>query len=206
MNLKSKCMWGLTTSCLIFGIVIFNCQHLSVAGRGYNNAACCLCLSGETTSKGSALRVLQQAQSGPSHPRACCSASDLTGYFPLRSSLWRKAWLFSEPCVLIWTSSMYWKTKDMFLDKGRGKAKWFSKFLIWSPVPVPSANIVVLVCPRTHRCFVCVGDNLCTLLTATLQHAGCLGAISSYLHIAGKLVLQVWPWDQIGTLEVLKLV
>lgn len=38
-NLKRKCMWDLTTSCLILGIVIFNCQHLSMTGTGNNQAA-----------------------------------------------------------------------------------------------------------------------------------------------------------------------
>lgn len=80
---------------------------------------CSLCLCGEKTSRGSALR----AQSSPSQPSACCSASDL------RELLCAESLGSSECCVLFWTSSMCSKTKEMLLDKGVRKAKWFSKFI-----------------------------------------------------------------------------
>lgn len=127
-NLKRKCIWDLTTS-------YFWDSHFQFPALEYSWArvqACSLCLSGEKARRGSARR----AQSSPSSPSACCSASDL------RDLLCAKPWLFNSG-VCSRTSSTCWKTKEMVPDKGMRKARWFSQFLIWSPMPAPSALCTV---------------------------------------------------------------
>lgn len=81
-NLKRKCIWYLMTS-------YFWDSHFQFPALEYSWArvqACSLCLSGEKARRGSARR----AQSSPSSPSACCSASDL------RDLLCAKPWLFNS--------------------------------------------------------------------------------------------------------------
>lgn len=157
-NLKRKCIWDLMTSCLIFGIVIFNCQHLSTAGIGYKHAASAYQERGLPEAQHWGLRA------APAHPGLAALLLTL-GNCSVQNTL-----ALLTGCVLSELLPHAGKQRKWFLTRGWEKpdgslSSWFGA--LCQP-PVPSAHSELSVSSSAYT----AGQCSCSLAVGAEQGTG----------------------------------